>query len=190
MLNLLNFDGEIKVNGVIYKNSKEAQEQLANYDGEIEILINFKQEAKVVEIPKTTEEENLYIKVKQYMTQKSSPSFDFMKKYNNDIPMPLRLMKGKILEETKGMYKMQLTGVWVEGSHTCMRCMRKLTNPISQMYGIGPECGGHFYIAEPKSVEEFKLMKEEIKAKIEAIKWTGWLPKSAIEEKKSYAKAL
>ena len=34
------------------------------------------------------------VTVKKYMTKKSTPSFEFMKKWNNDIPMPsIRLMK-------------------------------------------------------------------------------------------------
>ena len=43
----------------------------------------------------------LRITVKSYMTQKSTPTFDFMSKWNNDTPMPLRVMYGTKLEETR-----------------------------------------------------------------------------------------
>lgn len=48
------------------------------------------------------------ITVKKYMTHKSTPNFDFMKKWNDDKPMPAQTMRGIVLEETKGMIKMEL----------------------------------------------------------------------------------
>lgn len=46
--------------------------------------------------------------VKEYMTQKSTPDFDFMAKWNANVPMPRTVMFGDILNETKGMYFMAL----------------------------------------------------------------------------------
>lgn len=48
------------------------------------------------------------VTVKKYMTKKSTPSFEFMKKWNNDIPMPSIRMGGEKLQETRGMIKMKL----------------------------------------------------------------------------------
>ena len=50
------------------------------------------------------------IKVKKYMTQKSTATFDFMKKYNNNVPMPLMVMFGKITDGTNGMVFMECYG--------------------------------------------------------------------------------
>ena len=48
------------------------------------------------------------VTVKKYMTKKSTPSFEFMKKWNNDIPMASIRMRGEKLQETRGMIKMKL----------------------------------------------------------------------------------
>lgn len=112
------------------------------------------------------------IKVRKYMTKADVP---FNKDKNKGKPMPLIEMTGNVIEETKGMYKMELHG---EGkvTSTCMKCGRPLTNDISIYYGMGPECGKHFYFVEDESDIE------EIKRKIQEIKWAGWIPKSAITQ--------
>lgn len=46
------------------------------------------------------------IKVKAYMTKPATPQFDFMQKWNNNKPMPYRIMKGEKVKETKGMVYM------------------------------------------------------------------------------------
>lgn len=119
--------------------------------------------------------------VKKYMTEKSSPTFDFMQKWNNDIPMPLVTMVGKMEKETRGMVYMSLHGQAKETCN-CLACGRKLTNPISKLYGLGPECGGHWYINPFDSQEEFEQVKTEIENKMVNIKWSGWVIKSAIKE--------
>lgn len=48
------------------------------------------------------------VTVRQYMTQKSTDDFDFMKKWNNDIPMPMTTMVGSIESEMRGMVYMNL----------------------------------------------------------------------------------
>ena len=86
----------------------------------------------------------LRITVKSYMTQKSTPTFDFMSKWNNDIPMPLRVMYGTKIEETRGMVKMQLHGDILanEGPvDVCMKCGKLITNKVSRYFGMGPVCG-------------------------------------------------
>lgn len=116
------------------------------------------------------------ITVKQYMTRKASPEFDFMAKWNNDSPMPMRTMVGSIEKETPGMVYMHLKGKATDREITCTRCGKTLTNPISKKYGIGPECMSKVGIVA--DIEDV----DTIKAKLEEIEWTGWIIKSAITE--------
>ena len=115
------------------------------------------------------------ITVKQYMTKPSEPGFDFMAKWNNDNPMPLRTMVGTVEKETRGMYKMKLKGM-AEKTCTCMRCDKTLTNPISKLYGIGPECitkiGFDIDINDVDTITQ----------KLEEVEWEGWIIKSGIIE--------
>lgn len=147
-----------------------------------EIVLHQKEEIKsenteVAESEKTGE---VRITVKKYMTEPASPSFDFMSTWNNNTPMPLVTMTGTIDKETRGMYHMNLHGEIMQTSY-CMCCGRELHNPISRLYGMGPECGGHWYVNPFSSEEEYEQYKEELKKKVRDIKWTGWVIKSAIK---------
>ena len=116
------------------------------------------------------------ITVKKYMTMTATPEFDFMAKWNKNIPMPLRTMTGTIEKETKGMVYMKLHGQ-AEPVIRCMRCGRTLTNPISQHYGIGPECMGKLgFVCDIEDVDT-------IKKKLVEVVWEGWIIKSAIMKK-------
>lgn len=180
MLGKMNWQHPIKVNGKEYENSNEAYENLKDYKGPIQIHLNYANSVKSAENNEKHDTKYMRIYVKQYMTRKATPEFDFMEKMNDDNPMPMRLMEGEILDETPGMYKMKLRGVYIENVTKCSHCGRKLTNEVSQMYGMGPVCGKHFHIAAPETVEEFRLQKEEIKKSIQAVTWEGWVIKSAI----------
>ena len=84
------------------------------------------------------------VRVKQYMTKPATPDFDFMAKWNNNKPMPLRVMVGEKIKETRGMVYMTLHGdILEERTLCCMKCGRPITNSVSQFFGLGPECGGH-----------------------------------------------
>ena len=48
------------------------------------------------------------ITVKKYMTEPSTVNFDFQDKWNNGKPMPLCIMRGEVIKETRGMYYMEL----------------------------------------------------------------------------------
>lgn len=125
------------------------------------------------------------IKVKPYMTKESTPSFDFMSKWNNNIPMPLLVMTGTKLEETRGMVKMSLHGDLSEEGELiscCMKCGRPITNPVSQYFGLGPVCGQHNYTNPFDTEEELKAAIHEYRSKLNEITWTGWVIKSAIVE--------
>lgn len=118
------------------------------------------------------------VTVKLYMTKPDSLNFTFHTTWNNGKAMPLRVMYGKVLESTKTMVKMSLKGKITE-TGVCLKCGRVLTNDISKLYGLGPECGQHYYI-NPLTKEEFERYKESIKNKFEEIKWEGWIPKVSI----------
>ena len=123
------------------------------------------------------------IKVKPYMTNKSVPGFDFMQKWNNDNPMPLRIMVGDVIKETPGMVYMKLhADILSEKTCVCMKCGRPITNPVSMYFGMGPECGQHGYTNPFNSEEELKKAVESYKKELNNITWEGWVIKSAIEE--------
>ena len=121
------------------------------------------------------------IEVKSYMLKKATPDFDFMQKWNNDVPMPLKIMVGTVVKETKGMVYMKLHGdIFEEKTCHCMKCGKLLTNPVSQYFGIGPECGGHNYVNPFDSEEELKQAVASYKAKLNNLTWEGWIIKTAI----------
>jgi len=130
------------------------------------------------EIETLNEKIEYRVTVKKYMTEKSSPGFDFMSKWNNDNPMPLRTMTGTIEKETKGMVYMKLHGQ-AEAVVKCMRCGRTLTNPVSKMYGIGPECITKIPFLASLDINDV----EGIKEKLVDVTWEGWVIKSAITER-------
>jgi hypothetical protein len=196
MLNLLTTDKELVVNGISYTSAHQALHALTSYTGSIEILINSKvitQAEKASETPKnvTNKKEIYRIEVRKYMTEKSSPDFDFMMKYNNDLPMPLRRMYGEILEETKGMYKMRLHARAERNASSCSHCMRELTHPISMIYGIGPICGEHGYMTTDYTKSRIKDDEELFKladADLRKTVWEGFVIKRAIEDMKVVGK--
>lgn len=121
------------------------------------------------------------ITVKKYMTQKSNRDFDFMSKWNKDIPMPFVRMTAKVIKQTRGMIYAECFGD-IEKTDICMKCGKPLTNPVSRLYGLGPECGHHAYINPFNTEDELKEHLEEIKIKLRNVKWTGWIIKSAVKE--------
>ena len=48
------------------------------------------------------------ITVKKYMTEPATANFDFQDKWNYGNPMPLCIMQGEVIKETRGMYYMKL----------------------------------------------------------------------------------
>lgn len=183
--------GTAEVNGKQYINIADALSQIKTDNGVIYIKLfptgvkgqetpPMPKEKLVVEPPKTEPlTGEIRITVKKYMTEPASVGFDFMEKWNNNNPMPLRTMTGIVLQETKGMVKMRLHGVGKAEIH-CMRCGRELTNPISRHYGIGPECMqkiGFIGI----SIDDVDTIKE----KLQELTWEGWVIKSAITEQEA-----
>lgn len=188
MLNMLQgYRGSVEINGKKYDSVESARIDFKTFQGRVCIKLLPKQlEAKsdasnaIQNVDKPVE---YRVTVRKYMTEKSSPSFDFMQKWNNNNPMPLRTMTGVILQETRGMVKMRLHGdIWAKKISTCMCCGRQLTNPVSQYFGIGPECGGHNYVNPFDSEDELREAVSAYKKKLQATVWEGWIIKSAITE--------
>lgn len=172
MINKLkSWKGTIEINGTKYNSIKEVQEK---FNAGEPVCIKLYPKEKVEESVKTGE---IKITVKKYMTEKSNPDFDFMQKWNDDIPMPLRTMQGTVEKETRGMVYMHLHGVTSDSEVHCMRCGKKLTNPVSMKYGIGPECLAKIgFMGDIEDVPD-------IKKKVHEVTWDGWVIKSAIIRK-------
>ena len=116
------------------------------------------------------------ITVKAYMTKVATPEFDFMAKFNNNNPMPLRTMVGTVEKETAGMFYMHLHGMG-EPVIRCLRCGKELTNPISRLYGIGPECMAKIGLVA--NIDDVEGIKEQLVN----VEWSGWVIKSAITDR-------
>ena len=181
--------GSIEINGVLYDSIQDALKiDSKTFSDSMRIVLhsaskNASQRA-TVRSADASDAVQYRITVKQYMTKKSSPEFDFMLKWNNDNPMPLRTMIGTVEKETRGMVYMKLHGdIYAEKICTCMKCGRQLTNPVSQYFGIGPECGNHNYVNPFSSQEELKMAVSAYRKQLQNIQWEGWIIKSAITEK-------
>lgn len=121
------------------------------------------------------------ITVKKYMTEPATSTFDFQDKWNNGNPMPLCIMQGEVIKETRGMYQMKLHGK-AEPTSKCLVCGKGLTNSISKLYGVGPECSDKIGLIRIESEEEAKEKLKHIMDQIDDISWSGWVIKSAIKE--------
>ena len=121
------------------------------------------------------------ITVKKYMTEPSTSNFDFQDKWNNGKPMPLCIMQGEVIKETRGMYYMNLQGK-SEPTSKCLVCGKTLTNPISKLYGIGQECSEKVGLIRIENEDDAKEKLKHIMSQIDDIAWTGWVIKSSIKE--------
>ena len=177
---LESWEGSIEIDGTLYEKISDVPSDLIFIDC-MNILFKSKSKSSSGQAAKASD--TIYrVTVRQYMTKKSTPDFDFMLKMNNDIPMPLRTMVGTILKETPGMYKMHLKAdTTFEYLDCCMKCGKAITNDVSKYFGMGPECGKHNYINPFGSDEELKSAVSNYKREyLESIEWEGWVIKSAI----------
>lgn len=182
---LANWQGKISINGVGYSSVADVPTMSFTDGMKIVLTPNIQRS----EVTPTADDIEYVITVKPYMTKKASPEFDFMAKWNNDNPMPLRTMVGKKIKETNGMVYMELHGEIIEERATyCMCCGRRLTNPVSQFFGIGPECGGHNYTHPFDTDEELRRAVDAYRKQLRDLKWSGWIIKSAITEVEKYEK--
>ena len=174
---LKDWKGEIQIDDKRYTNVERCNFDFKTLSADTHIVLHSAiKNVNTSEIDSVESKLQYRITVKKYMTEKASPGFDFMSKWNNNDPMPLRTMTGTIEKETRGMIYMKLHGVG-EAVVRCMRCGRLLTNPISQHYGIGPECMSKLgFVCDIEDVDT-------IKKKLVDVVWEGWIIKSAIVEK-------
>ena len=178
---LKDWKGEISINDKHYISVDACISDFKTLSTDTHIILhsNVKVKNAVQSVADSVESKIEYrITVKKYMTEKSMPGFDFMAKFNNDNPMPLRTMTGTIEKETRGMVYMKLHGQ-AEPVVKCMRCGRTLTNPISMKYGIGPEC-----ITKIPFIMNLDMNDVEgIKKKLVDVVWEGWIIRSSIISK-------
>ena len=122
------------------------------------------------------------ITVKKYMTEPATANFDFQDKWNDRKPMPLCIMQGDVIKETRGMYYMNLQGK-SERTSRCLVCGKTLTNPISKLYGIDTKYNKKVGLIRIESEDDAKEKLEHIMTQIDDITWAGWVIKSAIKER-------
>ena len=175
---LKDWKGKVQIDDTLYDNVSTIKNKALK--GQIHIkLLPLTQNHSTNENTKVQIEDvksgDVRITVKPYMCKKATPEFDFMTRWNNDTPMPMRTMQGKKIKETPGMVYMQLHAQGLE-TITCLRCGKTLTNPISRHYGIGPECMSKLgIVADIDDVDN-------IKEKLVDITWEGYVIKSSILE--------
>lgn len=178
---LQNWQGTVEVNGVEYDNINAATIQNKGLNGPICIKLypkNFRSTQKFMEAFHGTQKPEdktgeVRITVKSYMTRPATPDFDFMAKWNNNQPMPMRIMEGTQVKETPGMVYMKLHGT-AKPTITCYCCGKELTNPVSRHYGIGPICLSKLGIS--REIDDIENIKEDLVN----IEWEGWIIKSSI----------
>ena len=189
---LTSWKGPVQINGVRYDSVSQAilNAKLSDSENVDILLISDKNNAVNAQkrvstsVSDASAKTEYRVTVKRYMTQRATADFDFMKKWNNDNPMPFRTMIGTVEKETRGMVYMKLhADIYAQTIPTCMRCGRALTNPVSQYFGIGPECGGHNYVNPFNSEAELKAAVKNYRAELQKVTWEGWIIKSAITEK-------
>lgn len=185
---LKGWSGAVEISGTQFADLQSAKESVGDAFADDTCIILYKttQTARERELTRFHEAVAQYrITVKQYMTQQSNPSFDFMKVWNNDVPMPLRTMIGTIEKETRGMFYMKLHGdIAAPLTQYCMRCGKPITNNVSKYFGLGPVCGNHNYVNPFNDEQQLKdAVAEYRKNYLQKIVWEGWIIKSAILEK-------
>ena len=184
MLSMLkDYKGSVEINGKKYDSISDAQKRFRNTSDTITIKLSSNRAERHTEQTRAdTMRVIKKITVKQYMTRQATPEFDFMKQWNNDVPMPLRTMIGTVEKETRGMVYMKLHGdITEEKTLHCLKCGRPITNPVSQYFGMGPECGCHNYINPFYSKEELENAIKDYREKVlHNMTWEGWIIKSAI----------
>lgn len=178
-LDLSLWEGTVEINGTLYSHIPS---NLVFTDNMVIVLHTPNETTQESQEAKSDIEE-YKITVKSYMTKPATPEFDFMAKFNNNEPMPMRTMVGYYDKETKGMYHMILhCDILQEQTQTCMCCGKPITNPVSKYFGVGPICGNHNYINPFNTEDELKQAVAEYRKKLNNITWCGWVIRSAITE--------
>ena len=86
------------------------------------------------------------------------------------------ILTGEVLRETpKALYIKGYAKIMP--SQNCLRCGREITNPVSRVVGIGPECCAKLGIARPDYTKSVELQKQLE----QSTAFERWFPKSQIE---------
>lgn len=167
MLNLLDWNKPIKVNGKIFNNSKEAYDEFKDFNGEVEVELNFNKthdknggtDGRV-----TVDNEVGYtigiVEIPRWLAK------------SNKCPI---ILKGNIERETDKAIYFNGVGL-IENPVYCCVCGRELTNPISKKLGIGPDCAEKMFGVGFSNPSGLKNEMAEKSFKV-------WLPKSQIKFK-------
>ena len=184
---LKDWNGVIEINGTTYENYSAIPSDLVLTDNVV-IVLHGKQNVSERQRMNDSDDNIQYVlTVKQYMTKKATPEFDFMAKWNHDEPMPLRTMVGTKVKETRGMVYMKLHGDIVSDQvQFCMKCGKPITNPVSKFFGMGPECGGHNYVNPFNTREELEEAVNAYRKTLNDVTWEGWIIRSAITSWEEY----
>lgn len=184
MLSMLkDYKGTIEINGKKYDSVKDALKSFVSDSDTITIKLSSNREnARRTQMRANPEHLLKKITVKQYMTRPATDEFTFMRDWNNNVPMPLRTMVGTVEKETRGMVYMKLHGdITEEKTLHCLKCGRPITNPVSQYFGMGPECGCHNYINPFYSKEELEQAVKDYRENVlKNLTWEGWIIRSSI----------
>ena len=115
MLESIIWNGPVELNGKSYDSYDQAVQVLKGYSGDVCIVLRAKDKPgestreRGESRKKRNEQRVRYrIRVLRYMTTPPTPTFDFHDRWNGGIPMPESIMEGYIVDETKGMVKMEL----------------------------------------------------------------------------------
>lgn len=109
MLNVLNTSAPVTVNGVQYESSQKAYEHLKDHQGTIDIRI-VPGDKYIPAVELHSMEPQFTVTVKPWMTEKSSPGFEFMEEWNNNNPVPLETMRATVLVDEEKRVKMDMVG--------------------------------------------------------------------------------
>lgn len=114
-----NWTGAIEVNGDHYDSVALALNSISDEDFELKsiILYSVNKDTSERKNLRFTYEVNTHykIKVRDYMTWPATFDFDFMRKWNNDKPMPSKEMYGLLTVDAEGLVYMKLhsdSGDW------------------------------------------------------------------------------
>lgn len=161
------------IGDIIYENKVIDKSDIANLinstDGSIKITL-------VPQSYKSNEAEvfDKRIEVEDWLLRQSDNINTFMLKWNNDIPLPLKIMDINIIKEERGIYYIKAIAP-NNNIVKCTYCGRVLRTPESKLVGIGPECLRKIGLPNISINERKKILD-----KLKSIVWVGWIPKSAI----------
>ena len=161
LLKILNWEGTIDINGTIYNSSLEIPREL-EFNNNMSVTLIPKETRRADEDTQASDKE-FRVTVRKYMTKQSTPSFNFMARWNDDVHL-----------------RADTSFTTVD---RCMNCGKVITNPVSKYFGMGPECGRHNYVNPFNSDAELKEAVDTYKREVlSKITWNGWVIKSAITE--------